>query len=49
MNNLIFSEYGNTLTDMNSTWEDVVEAGDLPMKLLTDGNDGDTLAVEHYK
>ena len=38
MNNLILGECAGTFTDVNTTWKDVIEAGDLIMKLLTDGN-----------
>ena len=41
MSNLILGECAHTFTGVTPTQKDVVEAGDLVMKLLTDGNDID--------
>ena len=41
MNNLILGECAHAFTDVNSTQKDVVEAGNLIMKLLTGGDDID--------
>ena len=49
MNNLILGKCADTFTDVNSTKEDVIEAGDLAMRLLTGGNGTETLAVQRYK
>ena len=38
MSNLILGECAHTFTNINSTWKDIVEAGDLTMKLPTDRN-----------
>ena len=48
MNNLVLGKCADTLTDVNSTREDVIEAGDLVMRLLTGGNGIDTLAGQCY-
>ena len=49
MNNLILGKCADTFTDVNSTKEDVIGAGDLAMRLLTGSNGIGTLAVQRYK